>query len=263
MNRIETALITALVTSAVWTAGHALAETAPKSSDAANVISEAFLNTDFDRVECDGFGPLCQVVAGKTVFYVDPEARHAFIGRLYDLSSRTDLTAATLERLAPAETARAPIEMGEQGALGWDDLPLGAAILRHPGAPRKLAVFSDLNCGYCERLNAELKAASDIEVHEFLIGRIGSAEASRVIGCATDPAAAMDAYYATRDVPQASCDRDIVAPARAAAARFGVRGTPSFVRADGAVLSGFTDLPTLRAWIDAQGSTPSRKGDPK
>jgi len=263
MNRIETALITALVTSAVWTAGHALAETAPKSSDAANVISEAFPNTDFDRVECDGFGPLCQVVAANTVFYVDPEARHAFIGRLYDLTAQTDLTAATLAGLAPAEADPTPIDIAEQGTLGWDDLPLEAAILRHPGAPRKVAVFSDLNCGYCERLNAELADASDIETHEFLIGRIGSAEASRAIGCAPDPAAAMDAYYATRDVPDATCDRDIVAPARAAAAQFGVRGTPSFVRADGAVLSGFTDLPTLRAWIDAQGSTPSRKGDPE
>lgn len=263
MNRIETALITALVTSAVWTAGHALAEGAPRTVDPGQAIGEAFPNTEFDRVDCDGFGPLCQVVAGQTVFYVDPQARHAFIGRLYDLGSRTDLTAATLARLAPTETTRAPIDNGEQGAFGWDDLPLEAAIIRHPGAPRKVAVFSDLNCGYCERLNAELKAATDIEVHEFLLGQIGLAEASRAIGCAADPAAAMNAYYATRATPGANCDRDIVAPARAAAARFGVRGTPSFVRADGAVLSGFTDLPTLRAWIDAQGSTPSRKGDPK
>jgi len=263
MNRIETALITALVTSAVWTAGHALADAAPRTVDPGQAIGEAFPNTEFDRVECDGFGPLCQVVAGKTVFYVDPEARHAFIGRLYDLTAQTDLTAAALAGLAPTETAPAPTNTAQEGALNWDDLPLDAAILRHPGAPRKVAVFSDLNCGYCERLNAELAIATDIEVHEFLIGQIGSAEASRAIGCAPDPAAAMDAYYATRDVPDTSCDRDIVAPARAAATRFGVRGTPSFVRPDGAVLSGFTDLPTLRAWIDAQRSTPSRKGDPQ
>lgn len=261
MNQIETALLTALVATAVWTAGHALAETAPRTVEPSAAIGQAFPNTKFDRVDCDGFGPLCQVVAGKTVFYVDPDARHAFIGRLYDLTARTDLTAATLAGLAPTETAPAPIATAEQGNLDWNDLPLDAAILRHPGAPRKVAIFSDLNCSYCERLNAELANATDIEVHEFLIGQIGSAEASRAIGCALDAAAAMDAYYATRQAPDARCDHDIVAPARAAATRFQIRGTPSFVRADGAVLSGFTDLPTLRAWIDAQGSTPSRKGD--
>jgi len=35
---------------------------------------------------------------------VDPDARHAFIGRLYDLTAQTDLTAATLARLAPTNT---------------------------------------------------------------------------------------------------------------------------------------------------------------
>ena len=229
-------------------------------SDPADSIGAAFPQTEFDEIDCDGFGPLCQVVAGQTVFYVDEQARHAFIGRLYDLEAKADLTARTLAGISPSVAAE-PIYQPTSG-LSWDDLPLDAAIVRHPGAARKVAVFSDLNCGYCARLNAELASAEDIEIHEFLIGQIGSAEASRAIGCAPDPLAAMDAYYQNRAVPQVSCERDIVGPAQAAATRFGAHGTPTFVRSDGETLSGFQDASSLRAWIDAV-SVSTTQGDPR
>ncbi|MEL7541372.1 MAG: disulfide isomerase DsbC N-terminal domain-containing protein, partial [Pseudomonadota bacterium] len=64
--------------------------------DTRRAVEARFVQTQVDEVTCDGFGPLCQVVAGKTVFYVDARARHAFIGRVYDLEGKRDLTEATL-----------------------------------------------------------------------------------------------------------------------------------------------------------------------
>lgn len=120
----------------------------------------------------------------------------------------------------------------------------------------KVAVFSDLNCGYCRNFSTALAGATDIEAHEFLIGMAGSEAASRAIGCADNPEAAIDAYYRDRSIPAITCDRDIVEPARNAARALGpeMQGTPSFVRPDGAVTSGFRSIEDLRAWLADGGS---------
>lgn len=245
------------VASAFIISGGATSETDWSEDSSSRLAVEArFAETQVDEVNCDGFGPLCEVVAGKTVFYVDPDARHAFIGRVFDLDEKADLTEATLMRLGPQpEIVEADLSVPTQYTAAWDDLPFEAAIVRNEGGPRKVAVFSDLNCGYCRNLSVALEAAPDIEVHEFLVGQIGSEEASRAIGCADDPGAAIADYFETRSIPGPSCDRDIVGPARQAARAIGMQGTPTFVRADGAITSGFRDLATLRAWIDAGNSS--------
>ncbi|MEM9375212.1 MAG: DsbC family protein [Pseudomonadota bacterium] len=221
------------------------------SVQTAEAFAERFPETVPDSLDCNGFGPLCQVVAGKTVFYVDPDARHAFIGRLYDLDAKQDLTEATLISLRPPETNEADTPILANAAT-WDTLPFESAILRNRGGALKVAVFSDINCGYCRNLSASLRSAPDIEVSEFLVGMAGSADASRRIGCANDPERALETYYATRAVPSADCDHDIVLAAQTAARRLGTKmqGTPTFVRPDGAVTSGFRDINSLRSWLE-------------
>lgn len=219
----------------------------PAGTEAA--FKERFPDTEADAISCDGFGPLCQVIAGSTVFYIDPEARHAFIGRLYDLEAKADLTEATLKRLSPEPSATPETASKDY----WANLPWDSALVRNRGGKLKVAVFSDLHCGYCRNLSMALAEAPDIEVHEFLIGMAGSEEASRAIGCAQNPDEAIHNYYRTRTLPEGKCDRDIVVPARLAAKALGpaMQGTPTFIRPDGAVTSGFRDITSLRAWLEA------------
>ncbi|MEM9838008.1 MAG: DsbC family protein [Pseudomonadota bacterium] len=223
---------------------------APPNNDIYQSVADRFGESRINAVDCDGFGPLCQVIAGKTVLYIDRDVRHAFIGRLYDLEAGKDLTAETLALLSPDHGLGPEPVAVTRSVVRFEDLPLEAAIVRNEGGTRKIAVFSDLHCGYCRRLSEALSDAPDIEAHEFLIGWAGSEEASRAIGCADDPAGAIETYYRTRSIHTEACDRDIVTPARAAAKALGVRGTPTFVRSDGAMLSGFQDIETLRTWID-------------
>lgn len=229
---------------------------AAKAHDVESAFATRFPETRPDSIRCDGFGPLCEVVAGNTVFYIDAAARHAFIGRVYDLEAREDLTEAALNRLAgSASTSPAP-------DVAWDSLPFDSAILRNKGGALKVAIFSDLNCGYCRNLSAALETAPDIEAREFLIGMAGSEAASRAVGCASNPEAAIAAYYRDRAVPEADCNRDVVAPARKAARALGaaMHGTPTFVRPDGAVTSGFRDIESLRAWL-SEGLRRQRGGE--
>ncbi|WP_031555803.1 DsbC family protein [Parvularcula oceani] len=227
----------------------------PPSTEAS--FAARFPETTPDVIACEGFGPLCQVIAGRTVFYIDPEARHAFIGHLYDLEAERDLTAVALEALAPEEAvvSEAEAEADATAAAAkadWDALPWDSAVLRNEGGRLKVAVFSDLNCGYCRQLSAALDEAPDIEAREFLMGMAGSEPASLAVGCADDPEAAIRTYYRDQSLPAARCDRNIVEPARQAARALGplMRGTPTFVRPDGAVTSGFRDIESLRAWLE-------------
>lgn len=212
-------------------------------------VEARFAETQVDSVSCEGFGPLCQVVAGKTVFYVDPGARHAFIGRVYDLEAKRDLTEDTLAtlRTEPISASPANIQVG----LAWDELPFEAAILRNAGGRYQVAVFSDINCGYCRRLSDALHDAPDIEVREFLVGMSQSADASNAIACAEDPEQALQTYYATRRVPVSTCGKDVVTPAIEAARAINMSGTPTFMRPDGATMAGFQSTSQLRAWLEA------------
>jgi thiol:disulfide interchange protein DsbC len=50
--------------------------------------------TKIDKVDCGLVTGLCEVSAGGILFYVDRTARYLFVGRLYDMETRADLTAA-------------------------------------------------------------------------------------------------------------------------------------------------------------------------
>src|SRR3546814_11953684 len=57
--------------------------------------------TPITGLSCEGFGGLCEVVSGNTLFYVDETARYLMVGRLYDMETRRDVTAARLLELNP------------------------------------------------------------------------------------------------------------------------------------------------------------------
>ncbi len=62
-------------------------------ADVRTAIELRLPKTPVSNLDCDGFGGLCEVVSGKTLFYIDERARYLFVGRLYDMESRADLTA--------------------------------------------------------------------------------------------------------------------------------------------------------------------------
>lgn len=219
--------------------------------------------TPVDALTCDTLGPWCEVVSGDTLFYIDETARYLFVGRLYDMEERRDVTAARLLELNPdllaAGGARARSEQNEttpaQAAAANVDLSSlpaeGAIRWGNPKAPA-LVVFSDFQCGYCQRLAGEL-AKAKVQVEERPISIFGAAsrQLSETVLCAKDPVKALHVAYAGELQAGAnSCAKAKALDANEAFARAnGFAGTPVIVRAsDGAVLHGFRDAETLRAF---------------
>lgn len=88
------------------------ANAAGAASDVAAALKLRLPKTPIDAINCDVLGPWCEVVSGDTLFYVDEAARYLFVGRLYDMEERRDVTAARLLELNPdllAAGAASPI----------------------------------------------------------------------------------------------------------------------------------------------------------
>ena len=233
--------------------------------------------TPVDALACDTLGPWCEVVSGDTLFYIDKAARYLFVGRLYDMEQRSDLTAARLLELNPdliaaggaraqggdSEAAKGKPQSPEHVDLS--SLPAEGAIRwGNPDGP-KLVIFSDFQCSYCKRLSGEL-AKAGVLVEERPISIFGkeSRDLSEAVTCADDPVAALHEAYEGRDVMQGTkaqhkCPGVSGLDANEAFARAnGFAGTPVIVRAsDGAVLHGYRDADTLRAF--AAGGKEQRK----
>ena len=221
--------------------------------------------TPIDALDCDGFGGLCEVVSGKTLFYVDQAARYLVVGRLYDMETRRDMTAARLLELNPdliaAGAARAGKDTAERGQQPGREVPAqvdlnmlpsdGAIHWGNPAAP-KVVVFSDFQCGYCQRLAGEL-AKAGVHVEERPISTFGakSRALAEAVLCAADQAAALHRAYAGRALPlRKGCKTKGLDGNETFARVNGFSGTPVMVRpSDGAVLQGYRRADEIRRFL--------------
>lgn len=268
--RAATAALALTTAFAVVSLGLAAVTSAPaQASDTSSAVRAALKarlpKTPIDALTCEGFGGLCEVVSGSTLFYVDESARYLLVGRLYDMETRRDVTAARLLELNPdliaAGAARAGGESKAQDEEPANAAPAKVDLAKLPadGAVRwgnptgpKVVVFSDFHCGYCQRLTGELaKAGVQVEERPISIFGARSRALSEAVLCASDPSAALHAAYAG-EVPKAraGCKPKGLDANEAFAKANGFNGTPVLVRAsDGAVLQGYRPANEIRRFL--------------
>jgi thiol:disulfide interchange protein DsbC len=223
-------------------------------------------------VRCGAALAFCEVTAGKNVLYVSRDGRFAMLGTLLDLRDRLNLTEKRVKELgeieditskygAPGQGSQTPVKAAAASGAAPTipqtlavNLPIANAVVHHPGAPLKVKVFSDYNCGYCRMLFSDLKAAPDIEVTEYPLSflRPDSGDKAKIALCSSDRVSAADALYFGGDVKTGS---DCAAASTAVAGnsefakQHGISGTPTLVRADGATSAGYMPLEQLRTWL--------------
>ena len=155
------------------------ASAAGSSADVATLLKTRLPKTEVSSVDCSKISGLCEVTARDNLFYVDPAARYLVIGRVYDMETRQDLTAARLLELNPdmlvggAAKANAAANAGQETAelaprgggtvtpaaaqrVDLSSLSERGAIVWGQGGP-KVTVFSDFHCGYCRALSQQLE----------------------------------------------------------------------------------------------------------
>ena len=255
--------------SAAWGAVAAFAGTGADGGEVGRLLKERLPRTRVTSVDCARISGLCEVVAGKSLFYVDGAARYLVVGRVYDMQTRQDLTAARLLEINPDQLigGGGPGESAERPGLATMPAPRGAGGMPAPaqrldlsglspaggivwGKPkgRRLTVFSDFRCGYCRALSQVL-AQMPVMVIERPISILGSRDLAESVLCAADRAKAVHAAYAGEGLPRARCDTAGLDENESFARTHGLAATPVIVREDGAVLEGFRNRAMLEAWL--------------
>ncbi len=190
-------------------------------------FEQRFQNMTVAAVRATPMPGLYEVQVGTELVYVDAQVDYVLQGSLIDARTRTDLTAARLQKLSE---------------VPFESLPLTLAVKQVKGdGSRVMAVFEDPNCGYCKRLHASLKEIDNVTVYSFLFPILSrdSAEKARDIWCASDPAHTWQRWMQQGEVPPAAqCDDNPVQTVLALGQRLMVRGTPAIVFGDGTRVNG-------------------------
>ncbi|MEO7223223.1 MAG: DsbC family protein [Devosia sp.] len=268
--------------------GTAVASSAQSDTAVAAALKDRLPRTEIARIDCSTVAGLCEVIAGKSLFYVDKSARYLIVGHLYDMETRQDLTSARLLEIDPAALlgggsrraqadgdqadddgdgdVLAPAGAGTQVARDYPvrralgvtgagaEQPVSLAGLPPGGAiqwgsgSEKVTIFTDFRCGYCRALTTTLETMA-ITVTERPISVLGSRELSDRVYCAKDRVRALRLAYAGGTPPAASCDTSGLDANERFARAHGFTGTPVIVRSDGAVLHGFRSKEVLVAWL--------------
>lgn len=220
-------------------------------------IRSAFPNTSIDSVDCAMASPLCEVVAGQSVFYTTPDARLMVIGRVFDLQlgrsitdDRLDVLDAKYGAQTPVSSARSAPQVLTNGLAGTFDP--ADAIVTGEGA-RHVSVIADPACPYCAQLAEAIIALGDVTASVYLVGSVGGRAVPETVYCAPDPETALYQAYTRRLAPGASCERAMaVSRNERAAQSLGLSGTPILIRDDGAIRYGMLAPTDLDAWLKGE-----------
>ena len=249
----------------------ALAQSSGPSVEKALV--ERLPKTEITAIDCEKIEGVCEVQARQNLFYIDHGARYLIIGRVYDMETKQDLTAARLLEMNP------DMLIGGGGghflvrcvASPWagrrryrfDRRPSRSPRTRctatercgrHGPRGKTITVFSDFRCGYCKRLHETLETLN-VKVVERPISVLGTRPISEAVICSPDKRRAVNQAYDGRSITTGSdCDTSGLDANEAFARQHGFSGTPVIVREDGAVVHGYRPRQFLENWIQGSAS---------
>ena len=263
----------------VLVAGTAFAATQSANATVEAVLKTRLPKTEFAKVDCEIIGSICEVTAGKSIFYVDKNARYLIVGHVFDMETRQDLTSARLLEINPEALLGGASQISNDGGEDLGSSQAGTPVARDYPMPKarfkagagrtervslaslpasgaiewgsgktKVTVFTDLRCGYFRALTEQLETM-DVRVVERPISVLGTRDISNRVYCAKDRPRALHAAYAGNIPESAKCDTSGLDANERFARENGFTGTPVIVRSDGAVHHGYLPKDKLLAWL--------------
>jgi thiol:disulfide interchange protein DsbC len=189
----------------------------------------------------------------KGVWQIDVDAGEGKRGVLYLDFSKKNLVAG---QIVPVESLgkQPPTKKVEVSKIPLDN----AIVVGSKDAAKKVIVFTDPDCPYCRELHKTMKQVLDkrrditfaVILHPLPMHK-EAYKKSQAIQCSKS-LEMLDDGFAGKTVPEPpeGCTGDVIDKNKALAASLGFSGTPTLVRDDGTVLSGYLPEDKLLEWID-------------
>ncbi|HEY6986334.1 MAG TPA: thioredoxin fold domain-containing protein [Rhodanobacteraceae bacterium] len=202
----------------------------PADATARTAVHHLVPQATIETVEASPLPGYRQAIIGSQMVYVSDDGKYLLHGTLYDTQSKRDLSAM---RLAVDHKTKV------------DAVPKSKRIVFAPQNPKyKVTVFTDLDCGYCRKLHAQIAEynAKGIEVDYLFFPRSGlnspSYDKAVSVWCAKDRNTAFTAAKAGKTPTPAKCENP-VAEEYKLGAQVGVDGTPTIFAPDGTKIGGY------------------------
>lgn len=239
MKHTLTALLLALVAASVTPSALAGDGEIRKS------IESSFPGTKISSITKSPLNGMFEVVTdgqqGPQVIYADDKGEYVLVGELLNVRSQRNLTRERMDKLMEVK---------------WDSLPLGNAIkvVRGNGS-RKLAVFTDPDCPYCRKAEAEFVKLDNVTIYNFAYPLAMHPDAGRkakLVWCSKDRAKAWQDLMLKNVLPagKGDCDNPIDENL-ALGAKLRIDGTPALIFQNGKRIPGYVDAKRLEAMLDA------------
>jgi len=198
--------------------------------------------TKFDSVKATPVSGIYELHMGKNLAYASEDGQYFFFGTLYDMKNQVDLTSST-----PAEASN---------KIDFSKLPLNKAVKTVKGnGKRVVAVFSDPECPYCKRLEAEFNKLTDVTIYTFLYPLEGlhpdAKSKAEAVWCNKDRSGAWQALMLKGKTPETvkGCTTpidDVIALAN----ELDIQGTPFIITQDGRTMPGAAEAARLNSFIN-------------
>lgn len=184
---------------------------------------------------------LYEVVTADHIYYADENGEHLIDGNMFDLKARRNLTEARSRQLFAVDFSKLPLELAVKKVKG--------------NGSRKLAFFTDPNCGWCKKLEHELQSVNNVTLYMFISTHIGgrdSEEKARAVWCSKDRAKAWDDLMIDGEtLPAGNCNAP-TAKVMELAKKMKINGTPALIFANGEVNPGYMPASDLEKALDAK-----------
>jgi thiol:disulfide interchange protein DsbC len=211
----------------------AAADTDDVPNELATKIRAAFKQS-FPDVTIEGVhkGPLpglIEVNTGAEILYVNEAGTLVFAGHMIDMKTRTDLTGERWNTL---------------NAIDFNTLPFNLALKAVRGnGSRKLAVFADPFCPYCQQLEQQMQGITNVTIYTFLYPietlHPGASVKSVEIWCAKDPQAAWSNWMLHKTDPgDTRCKGVPIEQLQKLGEKLHIDSTPTLFTSDGRRIRG-------------------------
>ena len=208
-----------------------------QANTAEQIIKHALLSMQPDlpikNISASPMPNLYQVeLKGGRVLYASADGEFLLQGNLFQLHNgqATNLTEQVEQKAIAAQINR----------IAADEM----VVFAGPETQTHVTVFTDTDCGYCQKLHAEVaelnRLGVEVRYSAFPRQGVGSEAYTTMtsIWCADDRLAAMSDAKARRRVPRATC-KNPIDKQYALGQSIGVQGTPTIVLANGKIIPGY------------------------
>jgi thiol:disulfide interchange protein DsbC len=201
------------------------------------MLDQRLPDIDVTSVQPSQVTGVYELVSDGQIYYVSADGNYIFDGDLIDMEKRQNLTT----------QRKGGLHLALINELEEKDM----MIYETPDqSQRSITVFTDVSCGYCRKLHAELDELLEggVRVRYLMFPRAGLGSQAHKdlesVWCAEQPLDAMTTAKAGGEIVPASCENPIESHVQLAE-KVGLRGTPLIYLDNGQMIPGYRSASQL------------------